>query len=134
MKVGIPLILTTTVMLSVLAFVGLDSAFAQNMTGGNMTSGVNMTNATSGGNMTGANMTTSDTGTSSAKFHLEEGIKALEAGDIELARTHLMAAQQTMSNPPPDAIMHFEEGMKALDSGDNEGAIMHLNIANEDLG
>ena len=112
----------------------LDSVLAQNVTGSNMTSVANMTNATSGGNMTRGNMTTSDTGASSAKFHLEEGMKALQAGDTEAARTHLMAAQQAMSNAPPDAISHFEEGLKALDSGDNNGAIMHLNFANESLG
>jgi hypothetical protein len=128
------LVLSFSAIVSMFASVDLNSAFAQNMTGGNMTSAVNMTNATSGGNMTGRNTTTSDTAASSAKFHLEEGIKALQAGDIELAKTHLMAAQQTMSNPPPDAMRHFEEGMKALDSGDNEGAIMHLNIANKDRG
>jgi hypothetical protein len=134
MKIEISLILTVAVMLSAVASPGLNSAFAQNMTGGNMTTATNMTNATMGGNATLVNMTTSDTGASSAKFHLEEGIKALQAGDTEVAKTHLMAAQQAMSNAPPDVIRHFDEGMKALDSGDNKGAIMHLNIANESLG
>jgi hypothetical protein len=126
------LVLSLTAILSALAFVGVDSVFAQNETGGNMTSAANMTNATSGGNTTG-NMT-SDTGVNSAKTELEVGIKALQAGDVEGARTHLIAAQEAMTNSPPDAIRHFDEGMKAFDSGDNSAAIMHLNIANEALG
>lgn len=77
---------------------------------------------------------TSDTGASAAKTELEEGIKALQGGDVEGARTHLTAAQEAMTNSPPDAIRHFEEGMKAFDSGDNNAAIMHLNITNEALG
>jgi hypothetical protein len=77
---------------------------------------------------------TSDTGATTAKTELEEGIKALQGGDVEGARTHLTAAQEAMTDSPPDAIRHFDEGMKALDSGDNSAAIMHLNIANEALG
>jgi galactose mutarotase-like enzyme len=107
--------------------VGLHPVSAQNAT--NMTAGANMTNATTGGNMT-----TSNTSTSSAKMHLEEGIKALQSGDKEGATTHLGLAQQAMSGSSPDAIMHFEEGMKALDSGDTKGAIMHLQIAEQSLG
>lgn len=130
MRKGIVLILPlVSAMLSALTFVALDSAVAQNKS----TSG-NMTNVTTGGNVTGGNMTASDTSSSPAKFHLEEGIKALQGGDTTGAMTHLTAAEQAMSNAPPDAIRHFEEGMKALDSGDNNGAIMHLNIANEALG
>jgi hypothetical protein len=126
------LILSLTAILLTLAFVGVGSVFAQNETGANMTSVANMTNTTSGGNATG-NMT-SDTGANTAKTELEEGIKALQGGDVEGARTHLTAAQEAMTDSPPDAIRHFDEGMKALDSGDNSAAIMHLNIANEALG
>lgn len=127
-------VLSFSAIVSMFAFATLESVFAQNETGGNMSSAANMTNATSGGNMTGGNMTTFDTGASPAKTELEEGIKALQGGDVEGARTHLTAAQEAMTNAPPDAIRHFEEGMKAFDSGDNNGAIMHLNIANEALG
>lgn len=136
MKNEIVLILSlVTAIVSTLAFVNLDLANAQNASmDGNMTTATNMTNATTGGNVTGGNMTTSDTSSSPAKFYLEEGIKALQGGDTQGAMTHLTAAEQAMSNAPPDAIRHFEEGMKALDSGDNNGAIMHLNIANKALG
>jgi hypothetical protein len=126
------LVLSLTAILSALTFVGIGSVLAQNETSGNTTSAANMTNATSGVNATG-NMT-SDTGVNSAKTELEEGIKALQGGDVEGARTHLTAAQEAMTNSPPNAIRHFEEGMKAFDSGDNDGAIMHFNIANEALG
>jgi hypothetical protein len=123
------LVLSLTAILSALAFVGVGSIFAQNETGGNATSA---TNVTSGGNATG--IMTSDTGANTAKTELEEGIKALQGGDVPGARTHLTAAQESMTDSPPDAIRHFEEGMKAFDSGDNSAAIMHLNIANEALG
>lgn len=126
------LVLSFSAIVSMFAFATLDSVFAQNETGVNMTSAANMTNATSGGNATGGNATT--TGDNPAKTELEEGIKALQGGDVDAARTHLTAAQQAMTDAPPDAIRHFEEGMKAFDSGDNNGAIMHLNIANEALG
>jgi hypothetical protein len=128
------LILSFSAIVSMFVFATLDSIFAQNETGSNMSSAANMTNTTSGGNMTAGNATTSDTGAGSAKTELEEGIKALQGGDVEGARTHLTAAQEAMTGAPPDAIRHFEEGMKAFDSGDNSGAIMHLNIANENLG
>jgi hypothetical protein len=131
MRNEILLVLSLNAILSALAFVVVP-VFAQNETGGNMTPAVNMTNATSGGNATG-NMT-SDTGVNSAKTELEEGIKALQSGDVEGARTHLTAAQEAMTNSPPDAIRHFDEGMKAFNGGDNGAAIMHLNIANKALG
>jgi hypothetical protein len=128
------LLLSFSAIASLFAFPTWNSVFAQNQTGGNMSSAANMTNATSGGNTTGGNMTTSDGGTGSAKTELEEGIKALQGGDTETARSHLTAAQRAMTGAPPDAIRHFEEGMKAFDSGDNNAAIMHLYIANEALG
>jgi cellobiose-specific phosphotransferase system component IIA len=91
-------------------------------------------NMTSSANMTGSNMTTSDTSGSSAKMHLEEGIKALKSGDNEAAKTHLDAAKQAMTNAPGEAVKHFEEGMKALENGDSKGAIMHLDFADQALG
>ena len=112
---------------SLLVLAGLNSVSAQNMT--NLTSGTNMTNVT-----TSANMTTSDTSGSSAKMHLEEGIKALKSGDNDAAKTHLDAAKLAMTNAPDEAMKHFEEGMKAFNDGDTKGAIMHLNFAEEALG
>ena len=103
-------------------FVGFISVDAQNMTPGNMM-GSNMT-----GNMTGNMMG------SPAKMHLEEGIKALEAGNIQAANMHLDFAKQAMANAPTNAVKHFEEGMKALGAGDSNGALMHLKLADQALG
>ncbi|HXV87996.1 MAG TPA: hypothetical protein VD710_02765 [Nitrososphaeraceae archaeon] len=99
--------------------VGLNSVVAQNMTPGGMMAG----NMTPGGMMAG-----------SAKMHLEEGIKALEAGNIQMANLHLDFAKQAMANAPTNAVKHFEEGMKTLGVGDSTGALMHLKLADQALG
>jgi hypothetical protein len=127
MKHELTLVLSLAAIVSMFSFATLNLVFAQNETA------ANMTNAT-GSNMTGGNATTSSTGSSNAKTELEEGIKALQGGDVSAAKTHLMAAKDAMSDSPAEAVKHFEEGMKALDSGDNQGAIMHLNFANDALG
>ena len=101
------------------AFLGLNSVLAQNMTPGGMMAG----NMTPGGMMAG-----------SANMHLEEGIKALESGNIQMANMHLDFAKQAMGNAPTNAVKHFEEGMKALDAGDSNGALMHLKLADQALG
>ena len=111
------------------AFVGLNSVVAQNMTPGGMMTG----NMTPGGMMTG-NMTPGGMMTGSANMHLEEGIKALESGNIQVAIMHLNFAKQAMTNAPGNAVKHFEEGMKALDAGDSNGAVMHLKLADQSLG
>ena len=103
-------------------FIGFISVDAQNMSPGNMM-GSNMT-----GNMTGNMMG------GSAKMHLEEGIKALESGNIQAATMHLDFARQAMANSPTNAVKHFEEGMKALGAGDSNGALMHLKLADQALG
>ena len=66
------------------------------------------------------------------QMHLEEGIKALKAGDQQGALTHLSAADQGLTDQ--SAKMHLDEGIKALKAGDNQGALMHLDIANKALG
>ena len=101
------------------AFVGLNSVVAQNMTPGGMMAG----NMTPGGMMA-----------SSAKMHLEEGMKALESGNIQMAIIHLDFAKQAMADAPSDAVKHFEEGMMALDAGNSSGALEQLNLANHSLG
>ena len=103
-------------------FIGFISVDAQNMSPGNMM-GSNMT-----GNMTGNMMG------GSAKMHLEEGIKALESGNIQAANMHLDFARQAMANSPTNAVKHFEEGMKTLGAGDSNGALMHLKLADQALG
>ena len=102
-----------------LGLVGLNSVVAQNMTPGGMMAG----NMTPGGMMGG-----------SAKMHLGEGIKALEAGNNEAANMHLDFAKQAMANAPTNVLKHFEEGMKALGAGDSNGALMHLKLADQALG
>jgi hypothetical protein len=109
--------------------IGFISINAQNMTPGGMMGG----NMTPGG-MMGGNMTPGDMMGGSPKMHLEEAIKALESGNIQLANMHLNIAKQAMANAPTNAVKHFEEGMKALDAGDSNGALMHLKLAEQALG
>ncbi len=131
----LPLVAAMVSIAGIYGFWWLESAVAQNMSMDiNMTSGTNMTNTTMSGNMTAGNATMSNTSGNSAKMHLEEGIKALQAGDKDSAMTHLSAAQAAMSGASSNAMMHFEEGMKALQAGDTNGAITHLTAADQALG
>jgi len=66
------------------------------------------------------------------KMHLEEGIKALKAGDTQGGLMHLNAADQGLSDQ--SAKMHLEQGIKALQGGDQQGALMHSGAADEALG
>ena len=66
------------------------------------------------------------------QMHLEEGIKALKAGDSQGALTHLNAADQGISDQ--SAKLHLDEGIKAVKSGDQQGALMHLGVADQALG
>jgi hypothetical protein len=69
------------------------------------------------------------------KMHLEEGIKALKAGDNQVALMHLGAADQGLTSASDQsAKMHLDEGIKALKAGDNQGALMHLGVADQALG
>jgi Flp pilus assembly protein TadD len=69
------------------------------------------------------------------KMHLEEGIKALRAGDSQGALMHLSAADQGLtSSSDQSAKMHLDEGIKAIKAGDTQGALMHLQAANQALG
>ena len=137
MRLDIILILSLSAIASTFAL-ATQGSFAQNETASNMSSAANMTNATSGGNVTTGNIT-SNTGADTAKTELGEGIKALQAGDTEGAKPHLMAAQEAMANAPEtkqvdDAQKSFDEAKKAFDSGDNNAAIMYLSQAIEALG
>jgi cellobiose-specific phosphotransferase system component IIA len=119
--------------------IGFISINAQNMTpggmmGGNMTPGGMMGGNMTPGGMMGGNMTPGGMMGGSPKMHLEEAIKALESGNIQLANMHLNIAKQAMANAPGDAVKHFEEGMKALVAGDSNGALMHLKLAEQALG
>src|ERR687886_615269 len=66
------------------------------------------------------------------KMHLEEGIKALKAGDQQGALMHLNEADKGISDQ--SAKMHLDEGIKALKGGDQQGALMHLGAADKALG
>jgi hypothetical protein len=66
------------------------------------------------------------------QMHLDEGIKALKAGDSQGALTHLSAADQGLTDQ--SAKMHLDEGIKAVKAGDNQGALMHLGAADQALG
>ena len=115
---------------SLLSLVGPNSLNAQNVT--NMTTG---TNATVG------NMTGGSTHISTARMQIEEGIKALQAGDNNSARTHLDAAHhelelvfETTAGGSSNATKQFEEGMEALQTGDTNGAITRFTAADQALG
>jgi TolA-binding protein len=123
---------------SFLALVGQNSLNAQNVT--------NMTNGTSATNATTDNMTGGSTHISTAKMQIEEGIKALQAGDNNSARTHLDAAhhelelvfENTITLPTAgasaNATKHFDEGMEALQTGDTNEAITDFTAADQALG
>jgi len=69
------------------------------------------------------------------KMHLEEGIKALKAGDNQGALMHLGAADQGLTSPSDQsAKMHLDQGISALKAGDNQGALMHVGAADQALG
>jgi hypothetical protein len=128
----------TASVFSFLALVGPNSLNAQNVT--NMTTGTNATNATVG------NMTGGSTHISTARMQIEEGIKALQAGDNNSARDHLSAAQHALelvfedtvtlptAGASSKAMKDFEEGMKALQTGDTNGAITDFTAADQALG
>lgn len=116
-----------------LALGGPNSLNAQNVT--NMTTGTNVTNATMG------NMTGGSTHVSTAKMEIKEGIKALQAGDNNSARTHLDAANHELelvfeatAGASSNATNHFGEGMDALQTGDTNGAITDFMAADQALG
>ena len=66
------------------------------------------------------------------QVHLEEGIKAVKAGDSQGALMHLNAADQGLTDQ--SAKFHLDEGIKAVKAGDNQGALMHLGAADKALG
>jgi cellobiose-specific phosphotransferase system component IIA len=90
------------------------------------------TNQTS--NQTGGNMTTTAGGEgdqASAKMHLDEGMKALQAGDTAGAEMHMGLADQALSEG--EAKMHLGEAIKALQAGDTAGAETHAQLALDTL-
>jgi hypothetical protein len=69
------------------------------------------------------------------KMHLEEGIKALKAGDNQGALMHLDAADQGLTSPSEQSVKkHLDQGISALKNGDNQVALMQLGAADQALG
>lgn len=90
------------------------------------------TNQTS--NQTGGNMTTTAGGggdQATAKMHLDEAMKALQAGDTAGAEMHMGLADQALSEG--EAKMHLGEAIKALQAGDTAGAQTHAQLAQDSL-
>lgn len=90
------------------------------------------TNQTS--NQTGGNMTATAGGggdQATAKMHLDEAMKALQAGDTAGAEMHMGLADQTLSEG--EAKMHLGEAIKALQAGDTAGAQTHAQLAQDSL-
>ena len=86
------------------------------------------------GNQTGANMTTtagSGGDQATAKMHLGEAMKALQAGDTAGAKMHMEEADKVLQEG--NAKMHLGEAMKALQAGDTAGAKMHAQAAQDSL-
>jgi cellobiose-specific phosphotransferase system component IIA len=86
------------------------------------------------GNQTGANATTTASGggdQATAKMHLGEAIKALQAGDTAGAKMHMEEADKVLQEG--NAKMHLGEAIKALQAGDTAGAKMHAQAAQDSL-
>jgi cellobiose-specific phosphotransferase system component IIA len=68
---------------------------------------------------------------SAAKMHLDEAIKALQAGDTSGAKVHMTEADKVIQEGA--AKMHLDEAIKALESGDTAGAETHAQMAQDSL-
>ena len=67
----------------------------------------------------------------SAKMHLDEAMKSLQAGDTAGAEMHMGLADQALSEG--EAKMHLGEAIKALQAGDTAGAQTHAQLAQDSL-
>ena len=63
--------------------------------------------------------------------HLDEAMKALQAGDTAGAEMHMQVADKALQEGA--AKMHLDEAMKALQTGDTAGAEMHVKAAQDNL-
>ena len=68
---------------------------------------------------------------SAAGTHLDEAMKALQAGDTAGAETHMQEADKALQEGA--AKMHLDEAMKALQAGDTAGAETHVEAAQDSL-
>jgi hypothetical protein len=63
------------------------------------------------------------------QLHLDEAIRALQAGDTAGAKVHLTEADKVIQEGA--AKMHLDEAIKALESGDTAGAETHAQMAQD---
>ena len=66
-----------------------------------------------------------------AKMHLDEAMKALQAGDSAGAEMHMTEADKVLQESA--AKMHLGEAIKALQAGDTAGAETHAQMAQDNL-
>jgi cellobiose-specific phosphotransferase system component IIA len=66
-----------------------------------------------------------------ANMHLDEAMKALQAGDTAGAEMHMTEADKVLQEG--EAKTHLDEAMKALQAGDTAGAEMHAQLAQDSL-
>ena len=66
-----------------------------------------------------------------AKMHLDEAMKALQAGDTAGAEMHMTEADKALQQG--EAKMHLDEAIKALQAGDTAGAETHAQMAQDSL-
>ena len=78
-----------------------------------------------------ASPSSSDADQGAAKMHLDEAMKALQAGDTAGAEMHMTEADKVLQEGA--AKMHLDEAMNALEAGDTEGAEMHAQLAQDSL-
>ena len=64
-------------------------------------------------------------------MHLDEAIKALQAGDTSSAKVHMTEADKVIQEG--GAKMHLDEAIKAIESGDTAGAETHAQMAQDSL-
>lgn len=68
---------------------------------------------------------------STANMHLDEAMKALQAGDTAGAEMHMTEADKVLQEG--EAKTHLDEAIKALQAGDTSGAEMHAQLAQDSL-
>jgi cellobiose-specific phosphotransferase system component IIA len=78
-----------------------------------------------------ASPSSSDADQGAANMHLDEAMKALQAGDIAGAEMHMTEADKVLQEG--EAKTHLDEAIKALQAGDTAGAEMHAQLAQDSL-
>ncbi|MGB7663895.1 MAG: hypothetical protein WBL67_14270 [Nitrososphaeraceae archaeon] len=78
-----------------------------------------------------ASTASGSTDQSAAGTHLDEAIKALQAGNTTGAEMHMQEADKALQEGA--AKMHLDEAMKALQASDTVGVEMHVKAAQDNL-